>query len=135
MSEFVYQCTACGSTNIFNIHYHLWEVSNQEWVVDSEDLICTECGSDDIIMTDINEKLDITKPIIQYGLHLIDVYFPAEYLQKRYNVDAMGLTIVFEKDTLALYKLLINDDLDQNIVNHLFFDALTLLTSKGITDA
>lgn len=134
MGKIAYLCTSCGSVDIFNIHYHLWDIETQEWVLDSEDLVCTNCGSDDVIRHDIDERIDFMVPIVQYGMHLVDIYFSESYLKKMFNVDCSGLTIVFEKDTMTLYKIFTECDLDDMIGNRLFLEALRVLTGKEMNN-
>lgn len=100
MESHEYLCTACGSTDILKNSLSEWDTENQEWVEDDAFMLCSNCGSEDIIKKSLAEQIDLFKPIIQYGIHIIDVFYPSEFLEKEFNIVAKGLTIVFDRSTM-----------------------------------
>lgn len=102
-----YLCTACGSTDILKNSLAEWDRAKQEWIDDGSGyLICSNCGSEDVKVKNIHEEVDISRPIVQYGIHVIDVFYPSTFLNKEFGINSTGLTIIFERDTMNLIKVL-----------------------------
>ena len=104
MEKKEYYCTDCGSKNILRNDMYSWDVVSQKWVTDSSIIVCAECGSD-LVKCDAVSSIPLDRPIITYGIYIVDVYFSKRFLMDNgYGENVEGLTFVFDKVTLNLLR-------------------------------
>lgn len=108
MNRRYYMCTNCGSVDILKNVFYFWDLEKQKWVEDTAYDICSICGSEEVLERQEGDEVYLVAPIIQYGIHVINIYFPADFLKEKFNYDGTGLTLVFSKDTMELLKVFDN---------------------------